>query len=288
MLLCQNGIKKQEGVMMDKLFVHNEVRMQYMLPWRLHEELQKQSLVFLPVGPLEWHGPHLAFGTDPLNAEQTAVAVARQTGGVVHPTLFLGTERERPPEMLESLGFNKDEYVVGMDFPEAKGLFRSFYFSEELFAMVVRAHIQQFIEHGYKYIFIVNGHGAVNHNEVLNRLCKEFTSSFKDVAVAFSIAFPEDARRSGICSHAGKDETSLMMHFDRELVDLAQLPPKPEKLKYKDYSIVDDGGFSGNPGKDFSITPESDPRSASIEFGEQIFQATVEELTKKVKSIFQI
>ncbi|MBA7497819.1 hypothetical protein ES704_00551 [subsurface metagenome] len=40
-----------------------------MLPHKLHEELEKLPLIFIPLAPLEWHGLHLAIGTDPINAE---------------------------------------------------------------------------------------------------------------------------------------------------------------------------------------------------------------------------
>jgi creatinine amidohydrolase len=262
-----------------------ELRVRYMLPGELREAREKLPLIYLPLAPLEWHGPHLALGTDAVNAEKTALAVAEKTGGVVLPTLHMGTERERSPEMLESLGFEKDEYIVGMDFPEAKGLYNSFYCPEGLFAMVVREHILQCISHGYKYIFIVNGHGATNHQEVLARLCCEFNNTHKELKTGFAIAFPEKAIASGLCSHAGKDETSLLMHFDEKLADINELPPKPEKLKYKYYSAVDAGGFGGNPGEDHAIIPESDPRDACAEFGEELFKASVNDIVKKVKNM---
>ena len=82
-----------------------------MLPEEILAEQNNLPLVFLPLAPLEWHGPHLVLGVDPINAEQTALAVAAKVGGVVHPAFCMGTERERPPEILESLGYSKDEYV---------------------------------------------------------------------------------------------------------------------------------------------------------------------------------
>lgn len=265
-----------------------EIRVGYMLPHELREAKDKLPLIYLPLAPLEWHGPHLVMGTDAINAEKTALAAAKSTGGVVLPTLHMGTERERPPETLKSLGFEKDDYVVGMDFPEAKGLYNSFYFTEELFAMVVREHIQQCIDHGYKYIFIVNGHGATNHQEVLKRLCCEFNNKNKNIKTGFAIAFPDNAMDAKECSHAGKDETSLMMHFEEKLADIEKLPPKPEKLKYKFYSAVDAGGFGGNPGEDYAIIPECDPRDSTPEFGEKIFKASVADIIKKVKNTFKI
>jgi creatinine amidohydrolase len=75
----------------------------------LPEVLDRQSIVYLPIRPLEWHEPHLPLGTDPLQAETLAIAVAQQVGGVVHPTLYWDTERERQPELLRDLGFTGDE-----------------------------------------------------------------------------------------------------------------------------------------------------------------------------------
>ena len=275
--------------MPDRHGEHNkERRVQYMLPHELHEEMKKLPLIYLPLAPLEWHGPHLVMGVDPINAEKTALAVAGKTGGVVLPTLYMGTERERPPEMLESLGFKKDEYVVGMDFPNAKGLFKSFYFSEELFSMVVREHIEQCISHGYKSIFIVNGHGAVNHNEVLKRLYIEFSNKYEGIKVAYSISFPDKALVSGLCSHAGIDETSLLMFYDESFADLGKLPNRKRKLKYTDYSIVDSVGFGGKPGKGHTVPDNMDPRNANAEIGEKLFEEIVEDVHKKVREAFNL
>ena len=38
----------------------------------------------------------------------------------------------------------------------------------------VRAYLEQCLEHGYRYIYLVNGHGAVNHIEVIRRLCRRW------------------------------------------------------------------------------------------------------------------
>jgi creatinine amidohydrolase len=89
-----------------------------MRPEEIIEERERLPLIYLPIGPLEWHGPHLPLGTDPLHAREVAIGLAKKLGGVVLPPYFIGTERERKPEMLESIGFKKKEWIVGMDFPE--------------------------------------------------------------------------------------------------------------------------------------------------------------------------
>lgn len=266
-----------------------EVRMQYMLPHEIQEEFNKLPLIFLPLATLEWHGPHLVLGVDPINAEFVALALAKKIGGVVLPTLYMGTERERSPEELLSLGFNEDSYIVGMDFPSAEGLYKSFYFTEELFALTVRGHIELCIEHGYKYIYLVNGHGAVNHIEVLRRLCVEFSNKVEGVKVDFAVTFPKKMVEEGAIAHAGIEETSLMMYFNHKWVDLNHLPPTDKKLKYKEYSIVDGQGFIGNPGEEHAVPDNLDPRIMSTrELGREIFENTVKELVNHVHNVFQI
>lgn len=268
---------------------HKERRVQYMLPRELRGELKRQPLIFLPLAPLEWHGPHLALGTDPINAERVALSVAARIGGVVLPTLFMGTERERAPEMLRSLGFNPGAYVVGMDFPKARGLYKSYYFKEELFAQAVRGHIELCIEHGYQYIFMVNGHGAVNHNEVLKRLCREFTQTRHGVTVAYGTSFPKRLSTRGVLGHADMAETALMRYYGERWVDLKRLPSLHKKLKYSDYSVVDGGGFAGHPGKGHTVPPEFDPRTGSnAKIGESLFEETVRDLSTYVLETFHL
>jgi creatinine amidohydrolase len=268
---------------------NKEFRVQFMLPGQLNAELKRVPLIFLPLATLEWHGPHLTVGVDPLNAEMVAQELARRIGGVVLPTLYLGTERERAPQMLRSLGLDTDSHIVGMDFPTIKGLYNSFYFPEEIFALTLRAYIEQCIDHGYRYIYVVNGHGAINHIEVIRRLCIEFSNKAKGVKAAFGTSFPKTLILEGSIAHAGVDETSLMMHYNPEWVDLEALPPQGKKLKYADYAIVDSGGFDGHPGEGHAIPDALDPRTGSnAELGRKLFEQTVTDLADHVRSVFGI
>ena len=86
-------------------------RFERLLPNQIAAEMARCPLIFLPVGPLEWHGPHLPLGTDALIAYQVALRVANQVGGVVLPALYCGTERHRSAEQLRYLGFSGEEYI---------------------------------------------------------------------------------------------------------------------------------------------------------------------------------
>ena len=254
-----------------------EVRFEMLRPGELNAEQKRSSLVFLPVAPLEYHGPHLPVGMDPINATQCALEACRRLGkGVVHPTLYWGTERERPDWMLESLGFKKDDWVVGMDFPTA--IWKSHYQPEHLFGLVVAATLEMLIATGYKVIVMVNGHGAWNQLETLERLARHYSHA-TDALVVWKLAFTLDISEKNLAGHADLFETSLMLYYEKEvyggrkLVDLATLPPRKVPIHYKDFSIVDGPGFSGKPSPD-KVTA-TDPRDATAEKGRQVFEETV-------------
>lgn len=256
---------------------HREVRFEMLRPSQLREELERSPLVFLPVAPLEYHGPHLPVGTDPLNAQFCAQEACRRLGkGVVMPALYMGTERERPPWMLESLGFKKDDWVIGMDFPTA--LWKSHYYQEHLFGLVVAGTVEMLISQGYKAVVIVNGHGAWNQLETLDRIAKHYSHE-TDTVVVWRLAVTLDISEKNLAGHADISETSLMLHYEQKefggqkVVDLASLPPRSVPIHYTDFSIVDGAGFSEHPSPGRVV--QSDPRDATAEKGRGIFDDTV-------------
>jgi creatinine amidohydrolase len=254
-----------------------EVRFEMLRPAQLRSELVRCPLVFLPVAPLEYHGPHLPVGMDPINAGLCAQAACRKLGkGVVMPTLYMGTERERPAWMLESLGFKKDDWVVGMDFPTAT--WSSHYYQEHLFGLVMASHIEMLISQGYKAIVLVNGHGAWNQLETLDRLAKHYSHT-TDATVVWSLAFKLEISEKNLAGHADLYETSIMMYFEKEMfggakiVDLSALPPREKPIHYVDFSVVDGPGFSEKPSEGRVV--KTDPRDATAEKGKTIFDDTV-------------
>jgi creatinine amidohydrolase len=254
-----------------------EVRYELLRPGQLLRERDRCPLVFLPVAPLEYHGPHLPVGMDPINAAQCALEACRRMGkGVVLPTLYWGTERERPDWMLESLGFPKGEWIVGMDFPTA--LWKSHYAPEHIFALVVAHQIETMIAHGYRVIVVVNGHGAWNHMETIDRLAKHYSHTTESLVV-WKLAFILDVSEKNLAGHADQFETALMMHYQREvygrdsIVDLGELPERSVPIRYPDFSIVDGAGFSEAPSPGRIV--QTDPRDATAEQGRKIFEDTV-------------
>ncbi len=262
-----------------------ETRYEWLRPGQLRERQTECPLILFPLAPLEYHGPHLPLGTDPLNATFVAHACCKQLRrGVVRPTMFLGTERERDPEMLESLGFKRDQYIVGMDFPSRQ--WNSHYLSEEVFAIVVAAETRCLIAQGYKHVFIVNGHGAFNHNAVLRRLCTELSHT-TPARVDYAIAFPDEALAAGAIGHADFAETSLLMHYNENAVDVGTLPPTNVPLKYPDFSVVDGPGFTPASQPAREVPRTCDPRHATAKAGREYFNKIVAEVCGKIETFLQ-
>lgn len=258
------------------------VQFELMRPAQIIAERERCPLIFLPIGPLEWHSLHLPYGTDALNATGVARELVHRIGGVVLPTFFWGTERERPPELTRALGFAESDYVVGMDFP--KNSLKSLYCREEYLALLVRELLGQLVALHYRLIVIVNGHGASNQIETLRRLSAEFSAtSPARVLLALAWLLDDDTFTIGP-GHADAIETSLMLAMHPDLVDVEQLPPAGEPLRNEDWGVVDAETFRCRPTPDHTVRPEADPRvSASAEQGQQLLWRVIDSIERDVR-----
>lgn len=259
----------------------SDYELAHLRPDQIVQALRQKPVVFIPIGPLEWHGPHMPYGTDALNATEVADQLCSRTGGLLWPTLFWGAERERRPEQLRSLGFPADQYVVGMDFPANS--IKSCYCPEEVLAVLMREVLREARQLGARLAVIINGHGAENQIATLKRLAIE-VSSTTDLRVYFRIAGPMAAIHAGSGGHADSDETSLMMHLG-EAVDLGKLPPVSDPLAYANHAVVDGGGFDGkNP--DHIVPERQDPRlQASAKRGRELYDITIAEIEDEIKPL---
>ena len=258
-------------------------KFEHMRPAEIVAAREQKSIVYLAVAPLEWHGLHLPFGTDPLDAYGFACRLAEKTGGVIMPPLFCGTERERSPEVVASFGFDDpDLYVVGMDIPA--NIVPSMYFREDIFGLIVREHLRLLVKLQYKLIVLINGHGAENQKATCHRLAVEFSNetSSKVMDVFGFLSFDEVGEDPG---HANKYETSLQMSLFPENVDFSVYPPRNIPLKYKDYSVADDKMFWCKPSKDFTV--ENDPRDATAEIGKRCMNIAVDKYSVLIEEQYK-
>ena len=69
-----------------------------LLPHEFQARLAARPVGYLPLGTLEWHGPHLALGADFIQARALFERAARRFGGIVFPPIWIAPDRiaERP------------------------------------------------------------------------------------------------------------------------------------------------------------------------------------------------
>ncbi len=68
-----------------------EVRWKMMTPDELDAAIERMPLAIVPAGSLEWHGPHMATGSDFIRGDAICTAIAeRLGGGVVLPATWVG------------------------------------------------------------------------------------------------------------------------------------------------------------------------------------------------------
>ena len=198
------------------------------LSWVAYEECLRdpRTIVLLPVGALEQHGPHLPLGTDALLAAAVARSVARAvtsacgTAAVVAPTINYGYK-------------SQPRCGGGQHFPGTTSLDGS-----TLSALTCDI-IAELARHGVRNVALVSGHyenqwfliegidlarrrlGLASPLRVMRLEYWDFLAeaTLKEV---FPDGFPGFA-----LEHAAVIETSLMLHYFPELVGIDKLPPEP-------------------------------------------------------------
>jgi len=189
---------------------------------------ERCGIVFIPVGPIEWHSYHLPFGTDAMIAEGICSLVAERTGGLYFPPLLLGTDKTRTEKELEAWGFDKNEKIFGMNFPALP--LNSEYCTAEELTMAITRRLDFVKSNKFKAAFVVDVHGGdpdfpeFEQKELLKKACKEFNSSSFKVEFADAFRFCTIKGDHIVGDHATLPETTFLLAFRPELIDLSKIP----------------------------------------------------------------
>lgn len=189
--------KKKEGEMMTN-HLSEAVQMQFMRPAQLETAARAFPVVYVPFGLIEWHGRHLPLGNDALKAHGILVKCAEQYGGVVYPPVYF-------PHALHDPG---------------KGVLAEVDRGWKL--SMVTALFEQLKRTGFRVIIGVSGHNIQTQIELINAALKPVVADRTVAGIGlWEMSLSRSAESSS--DHAAKWETSNMMFFYPELVDLAQL-----------------------------------------------------------------
>jgi creatinine amidohydrolase len=246
------------------------------LTWpEMREAIVRQPVVLLPFGTLEDHGPHLPISTD----------------NVIVEAISLETARRAPEEALTMplVAYGLDEHH--MDFPGTVSVD-----PQTLIEYVTDVAISV-ARHGFTHVLIVNGHGSnapiadlAARRVVLETgiICGAMSPN---AAIDPTLAEPtfSEMRRSapGGVAHAGEYETAMMLYLRPDLVQMDKAVrefgqvkleyfnwdhPEPSILAWQDWwSRMSETGVCG------------DATVATAEFGQALFETTVENFVRFVR-----
>ncbi len=193
-------------------------RWEQMKPADLEYALKTVPVAYFVLSPLEWHGDAMTFGTDPAIGTEIAEEAWRNTGGVLIPTLYLGSETEYKDwtstglTSYWGLEWNTKEHNPG-----------SLYVSNRVVQLVVEDMMASIEREGFKVCVIVSGHGATEYVRIL----KEVEAQYKDkpmkviYADLADLPRPENIDFPGSGGHADYAEASNLGGVDPAQVNLA-------------------------------------------------------------------
>jgi len=196
-----------------------EVLYERLIPEVLEARRKHAPIAYLPLGTLEWHGPHLPLGSDHLQSQGFFVKLARRVGGVVLPPLFLGPDIREDVDGSEYYGMDTLQKASPQPI-QLKG--SAYWVPDKLFAEIIDAVLKQVRRTGFR-IVVAHGHGPSNDYIIDNKTELEQRHGL-NIFTVWRGKEERDPPTEFQHDHAAANETSIMMSLHPSLVHMDQLP----------------------------------------------------------------
>jgi len=247
-----------------------EVRYHMLRPAQVRKRREDCPIAYIPIGTIEWHGPHNPLGADTIQAEELAILAARKGGGLALPPLYYGESRVE--SLMEANASDRDKIAEQMGLSPDNFLPERHPFSPTEQA----SNYQKLLIHvlaeaeslGFKVGVLVAGHyPLVDHARaaalVFNR--RQYSPTQRHGMLAWACVDYLLVADKYDCAgdHAGGWETSHLMATHGETVDLSLLPPKGQPL--------------------IGVGGKLAPQDASAQFGRETLDASAEILAKEAR-----
>ena len=234
-------------------------------------EISSSSILLLPVGAVEQHGPHLPLSDAHVIAHPTATAVVDECGDELDvwqlPTISISKSSEHA-------------WSPG-----------TLYLSPETLLAMLRDIGRSITPTGAERLVLLNGHGGnTTHLETaLRELRLEFGLKTFLMHPALPPAYGGSSTENelGMGIHGGLDETSVFMHLRPDQVQLEKAARRVPEALDKNTHVKFGGSVSfGWLSNDFN--PDGyigDPTGATAERGKQLFERSISTLSEAMEEV---
>ena len=241
---------------------------------------EPNSLILIPVGCFEEHGPHLPINTDNLIAQKICCVVAEKTNVILGPDLTFGLARS-------TQGFPG---TIEFKFETLQGLVFDIAYS--------------FTSQGVKKTVFFTWHGGETHRIAIREACisvletirkerglgqslfKDEFASLPEIYILSGVRLFDGEITNEIMKildtephHAAELETSLMLYLFPELVKKEKMKDLREERNFPEDQII----LRGDTWLKTGVM--GDASKATVEKGEKIFNIFVEKLIEKINKI---
>ena len=235
---------------------------------------KEKTVIILPGGILEQHGPYLPAFTDGYINEALTMEIAnsiiKRPGWkvLIFPIVPLGSGGAN--EIGRKYNFS-GTYTVRHD------ILRSIFMDWG----------SELGEQGFKMIFIVHMHGAPNHNQAIDQACEYFSETYHGRMInILNLAFSyyeefrneQEKKEDGFTVHAGIRETSILYY----------LKPDFKKTDYKNAPSI----TAASPPELVTLAKQHDwpgyfgsPRLANANLGKKAWEGEANHIIKQVEDI---
>ena len=182
----------------------DKTRYELFFPSELNEAIARTPVAYIPAGSLEWHGEHLALGSDYLRGHEICLRAAQLAGGIVLPPI----------------------YVAAAGFSAYHG---SIVFSAKLVTDFTLELLRELEKIGFQTAVIVLGHGGCVQQDAFEKAADIYQEGNQmQVLVVAPESLVEIPAEAG--GHAGPHETAQALAAAPEAVDLSRFDPTATRL----------------------------------------------------------
>lgn len=169
-------------------------------PEQIEARLAANPVAYLPLGTLEYHGPHLPIGLDALTAYGICRAAAESHGGIVLPAYYqgVGGEHTAYPWTIMSSAPDAIETLLGET-------------------------LARLSELGVRRAVILSGHFADEQRDLITRVADRWNATGAPLSVV-ARTLGQAPEPPVAPDHAGRFESLVLSAIDPELVHVELLP----------------------------------------------------------------